>query len=223
MPMKRRTFRKRKPRLFTQAQAKQLKKMVDNRLIKDSEKKYLDTSATNSAVTYVGFNNTAAGIDLTAVAQGVAQGQRVGDMLRPTNLTVKYNLYWHNNAATTDGNTVRVLLVKWKNVGNPTLSNILQSVTQYNVVNSAYHWIDQHDDDYTVLYDKRHSCNYSQQTAHGEIRVNPRSLSPINFDPAGGSGNGVNKIYMYMCSDDSGIVSGYPTGSYYARLQYVDD
>ena len=210
---------------FSPAVSKEINKKIHKKFIKDSEKKYIDVSANTSyPVTYVGINNQATSLPLSEISQTVGPNGRIGLEVMPTSIRVAYNLYWHNNANTTDGNTVRVMLIRWNLTTNgpsyPVAGSILQQTGQYQVVNSAYTWVPKHSNDYQVLYDKRHKCSYSDQTSSGIIRVKGSKLHKITYETS--SNQGTYHYFLIAVSDDSGIVSRISHYRLSFSYQYID-
>lgn len=60
--------------------------------------------------------------NLCPLAQGVGNGQRVGDLVSMKNLLIRFSLVHQDST-----NVVRVMVVKWNEVGSPALGTILEA------------------------------------------------------------------------------------------------
>jgi hypothetical protein len=192
-----------------------IKSYVHKQMKADLELKYIDNYVTPQNVTTTG----ACGV-LVNIAQGAAQGDRVGDQITFTKLLWNVNL----TAANADVYShARVILFQWHpNVSflAPTVALMLEIPTATFL--SPLVW--ENRDQFTVLWDKAFSftgtatvpCDKSDHIAFQTLIPKRKTVIYEKGSTSGGS----NLIFLLYISDSA--AAPFPTIQYYARLEYLD-
>jgi len=158
---------------------------------------------------------------VSAVPQGAAQGQRVGDFIQPLKLILNFSLY----AATSDiVNTVRRFLVRWKPSDTlivPLIADFLEAAASANVLS---HFNFQLQDNYDILFNKFYAMAgipaspTSISAISGEIVFHLGRNPPIEFGLATNSGTN----HLYFCEGSDNTVVPFPLSNLSFRLYYQD-
>lgn len=182
------------------------KSYVKNVLKRTIETKIYDV------ISYV--SPTTAGIitDLSTISQGVTAKDRVGDVIAPMYLDIRYVI--------TDADTTqlfRVMIFKWHAddaSDAPQLNELLQDTAGYGCI-SPLKWEDK--ERFTVLYDKRIVIRLPSVIQEGHSkRIKISGKTNYNGSSTTGSGH----IYALFLSDSG--VAPHPSILFYGRLYYKD-
>jgi hypothetical protein len=194
---------------------KHVKNYVNQRLIADLEKKYIDANLTSTSITATG----SCGI-LVNIPQGVTQGTRVGDEVTLDKILFNMNI----TAANSDVfSHVRTILFQWHpniNLGTPSVADILETPTNTFYSQLNFQWRDQ----YTVLYDKVWSftgtatvpTDKSDQIVYTTVWPKRRAMKWI----LGSTSASSNTICLLYISDSA--ASPFPALQFSLRVEYLD-
>ena len=196
-----RTFKK---RVFRKA----VKKIVDSRI----ETKNID----NGLLFTIQNTWTVSDVIPTWPVNSTAASGRLGDQITPMSLSGRYYLY---NGGDTPGNTVRIVIVRWKqtNSSDPiTNAKIFATTSGTNAVNSTYLTADQGRHKFDVLYDKTFSLG-STKNIVGRFSI--KLKKKLNFATTSG-GPITGNLHWLVCSDSGGVTD--PVYTAFHRLTYKD-
>lgn len=175
------------------------------------ESKYWDTATSAS----IDFSGTV--YDLSAVTQGVADTNRIGDQLFPKSLELRMSM-----VAGDSTNLIRMLIIRYKmdtsiTGGPPPTANVLQYTSATHTPLSPVH----HDlrKTFDIIHDELFCL--VQNASNGQMIVNRvfnLGRVPINF--VAGATTGANKIFMVLYSDSGAAPN--PGVLFDTRLNFVD-
>lgn len=154
------------------------------------------------------------------VGRGTGQDQRIGTTVSPTSLRLKIRLHADDTGSPISGNfsmLFRIIVFIWKGYGDPTISQLLESVAILSHKNSEYKYQSK------VLYDKVHRLDSQIQMKHLNITLK-RALRryPINYDDNQSSTTyRLNGLHIAVISDP-GATSGQLRFDCTSRLCYKD-
>jgi hypothetical protein len=153
--------------------------------------------------------------NLSAMTQGVAQSQRVGDRCSLEAMALKYCFYPNS----TNGNAVRIVLFQWlqnNSVTVPTSALVLQYNTVAYASLAPYQFTGAKDELFAIVYDKLHSIDPGSSPAIGQAEISLKGRD-VSFDQA--ATTGIGHIYSLIISD---AAASAPTFSCTTRLLYRD-
>lgn len=178
------------------------------------ETKYRDT-AFNTTINIT----TQAPVDLTFIAQGDTDSNRIGDSIEWKNLEVRFALGSAGSVAAATAYTTRVVIFQWHPsdaITPPGYGDVMQSTT--SAVSPPNH--DQMSN-YKIIYDEIFNPSNVGEGTYTRDFVIPASRGRKSINFLGGSTSGMNKLYMIAWTNvASGSTS--PTFNYYTRLNYYD-
>lgn len=160
-------------------------------------------------------------LNLSGIAQGDGDDERIGDKVIPCYLGGRYNIVGVAGAGQSI-TQVRIVVFQWKaNADNlpPAVSMILSSPTRpftyYNTQQTSQ---------FKVLYDARHvivdKSGNDDFTQYGEFNIGEKQMKRINFKGAATLGEG--NIYLLAISDYTDADNAFPTMQGVFRLKYCD-
>lgn len=174
-----------------------------------TEIKHFDTAIAAAVVTSASTMNP-----LSAIAQGVAGNQRVGDEATLRGVTIRYRA-WGNS--TPIRCALRVVVFCWNDDSAslaPSLANVLQNTSQ---LTAPYNWQSVQDGDIRVLADELHQFSSAggPDTAvrHIELKLSDR----LAFNTGVTTGSG--QLYCLLWSDQA---TNGPSIELFARAYYTD-
>jgi len=183
-----------------------------------AEHKYIDTD--------LGANSITAGttvlLVLASPAQGIAQGQRIGERIKIRSLCNRFTLDGHGAAGGDLYNKWRVTFVQWRgsDVAPPLNSDIYQNVS--NVHTSPLNRPNLLDNEFKVLYDKAFVTSVGGPTSAIIRQVNfyGKRLYHKDFEYDGATTIADWKIYVLVTGDS--IAAPGPVFTLQNRLSYTD-
>lgn len=197
---------------------KEVKSEVKKALTKTVEEKFHNFAIGSAQI--AGTGNI---WDVTQIAQGLLDSNRVGDHIRPVEVDLFATLRTSINNI---DNNIRLILFQWKNqydsvTGLPTFGDILNSSysATVNTVNSPYNM-----DKLglrRILFDRTYALNLYSKDQHviRKTRVPMRSIDYQNGSAQYGNG----KIFLMAVSDDTTAVGGnMPLLSFVVQVRYTD-
>jgi len=211
-----------KKKALTKPQVRQVNKMIHSQI----EDKYTDDRYPYTSQSY-NTGLTIPRILTNGIAQGVSVSERIGDRVMIKSLDIRFSIY-HNSAGVSDpANSYRIIIFKWKlntAVSIPSLGGILQDqpglgATQNYGCDSPYMWVNQKNDDFAILYDKKFSLAPNSPAQNKHIRLT-KYLGAINFKPTTVDGSG--HLYIMVASDDAAPFAPCPVIGYISRVIYED-
>lgn len=219
MPPKKMYKKTAPPSHLTNAQKKDVKKLIHNQI----EDKYVDDLYSYTDQAYnTGLTTPRI---LTTIAQGVTVNQRIGDKVKLKSLHIRMSAYHNTFSSSDDANHIRVIVFKWKLstfVSVPATSGILSSpsgaLTLDYGTNSPYLWKNKEDDDFAILYDRKFCLNVGQGVPI-EIKLN-KFLGNISFEPTFTTGSG--HLFIMVLNDEGIGSTPCPTIGYISRAVYED-
>lgn len=153
---------------------------------------------------------------LLTVAQGTAEGERIGDHLTLKKLALRWQV-----TAADSSNTVRCLIFQWKQYTTPGLSDVLNLtapdfvsipfIAPYNIVT---------DSSYKILMDRVLVVDTDDPVKWRRKTIYKGITHKINFQGASGTSATYNQIYIAFVSD-SGATS-HPAVAATVDLSYKD-
>lgn len=160
---------------------------------------------------------------LTAPAQGIGQGQRVGDQIRLKWLEFRLDAYLVNAGGLDFTHHLRVIIFRWKlsnTVLAPALSNVLATLGTVQDDCAAYNWQGHQQKDFTILYD--HSMPIHRYSGATLLRKKIHlKNSRVDFDTGLSTGEGA--IYALLIADDvTGAHATYISAQWNSRVVYTD-
>lgn len=174
------------------------------RMKSNQELKFYDTAANTVSVSTSGVVLLA-----TNIAVGTAQTQRIGQKV-----TVKSHLLRYTLTAADSTQSVRVVIARYMDNGNPTIADLLQDT----VTNP---WLSPLDRDkghrFSVLFDKMHALG-----TYTDANICEKVYLSGNWD-VHWNASAVNEkggLYIFVISD-SGVAS-HPSIDYSSRVRFVD-
>lgn len=189
---------------------KSVKAYVKKEIARDNENKYIDTSFLAQPSNWTGTISS-----LSHPDQGLTSSNRVGDVIRPVSLSVKFVV----KIGLSTSAVGRIIVFQWRPQTTPTISNILQSSysATENHVNAPYD-VDQAPQ-FKILYDKRVSLSTNGDYITGWQKIIKRKkMLNITFTGSTGAGSASNKLYcIFMDSNNPAL-----TWSMVYRLEYED-
>lgn len=185
----------------------QVKTYVHAQLTRNIELRKLDTSG--------GFPLTAPTAILTDTTR-VPVANRDGLVVNFTKYRMAFSIITDPNAASTT--RVRILLVEWFPTSIPTAAQILESVTQPNVIQSAYNFGNRQF--YRVIKDTVYAlAPYAGKTSVHES-WDTKYSKKVRYDDTAGAPISMGLRYWIACTDNVGAV--FPHVAYYARAEFTD-
>lgn len=180
-----------------------------------SEKKYKDVIQSYAVVDY---NGTI--WDLTPVAQGTADTERIGDSYLPVDIEIRGQV--HGSDTT---NCMRIVLFRWNQdsnaTGDPVPSNILQAT--FTATDMAPYAPFYHDKtpNFWIIADERialmGSTSASSYVQNFEIKRHLQT-KPVSVTASGV--NGTYKLYLLVISDSG--TSSHPAVTFGSRMFFRD-
>lgn len=175
------------------------------------EEKFHDVLRAFTGLSYAGFIE-----DLTAISQGTADSNRIGDKLTPKRMEIRLNV------PDALAGTFRFIIFRWKATSVPIPGDILKPAhvnTQYAPLAPYFH--DQRSQ-FNILYDSgvlsQGSVNASKTfTFNKSMKM---ANKDVKYTAAGTAGSG--KIYLLSINDGDPLISSPPQLSYIVRLTYTD-
>lgn len=204
-----RTF-KRKPKASTKFVTKaEVKRYVQG----TREHKYFDTPF--AVVTIPRAGNV---LELTTIAQGLLDTNRIGDNIQPTSLQI--NLLFSNDLAAGVATWIRFVIFRWKidtNIALPALGNIMQNTPASTLAPLSPFNHDQRSQ-FEVLYDDL----FNLDNVYGSVNKCYKMLLPlaqkeVKYDAATTTASG--HLYSIMISNVAAVL---PTATGYIRVNYTD-
>lgn len=190
--------------------AKNVKRYVHSQISRSNETKiFFSTRALAQQ------NATATALDLTAIAQGDADNQRIGDKVRLLSLSLGINMA---SNASTAANAVRIIIVSTRVEGTPVLLDILEDAAVPQSMISRY---TNQATTQKVLWDKTFNLTTSVTAEVKEIYLNVflrKELGSIEFDN-GATTAPKGKIFMITQGRDN---TNSPAIAVEAVLKYKD-
>lgn len=208
-----RVYKKKKLTLPKNIPQKALQTAVSKALRKTEEVKNIDVTSTGLAVSYAGTQ-----VALIAVAQGQANGQRVGDNVRVRSAHI--TLTWAIADAT---NIVRCIVYQWHPLSTgsaPVPGSILEHTSDALAAISPY--VVNNDGDYSILYDKTiqlSAVSRPAATVDFWITGNKFLKRDVHYS-AGSSSVQKNGLFLLFVSDSS--AAAHPQVIFHARMRYTD-
>lgn len=211
--LKARRFRPRT--VLSKAQKNAVKKIATSAITKVSEKKFLDQA---SGPTQIGYDAPVISL-ISMPVQGDSVNTRDGDNLFIKSLRLKGQV-----ATSGQDVRVRVIVFQWMEdnaTSSPTASDILQDVTQYDILNSPYKI--NGPKHFKVLMDRRYVLDSPGQTWSRLFQANLKlPQKKIQFNA--GLATGVGQVYVMTLSDTYTVASGSGGNvTWYSRLRYLDN
>lgn len=215
MPARRKRTHARRKRYYTKKSNKlATKAYVKREIHKDDETKYLETATTGLAVDW---NGTVT--DLSVIAQGTTDGQRIGDKVRIRGL----RLHMIMNIADNTQN-VRVMIVQFRGntqiAGAPTVAQVLVPTTLGTINAPIANRVWDLTQQFNVLYDKLYTYeSVSKPVLHVRRTISIKYAKRLmSFYQAGTTG--ANKLYLMLISDSG--AAPHPSIQFQIRLMYDD-
>lgn len=201
MPYKKRVYKKRvikKP-----VTVKQVKKLItSSQEMKFHDKEFGSTVSTAGTV-----------FAISDIAQGQSDITRIGDQLTVKHIDIRGVAAF--TAAADTFNFVRLILVKWNELGVPTVPDILQTVGISSYL-SHYVMDTMRMKRFTILHDKTYSVVLNEQIAHWRIKKNVNIKVSYNLATT----NSSKGLFMILLSDSN--VSLHPYVGFVSRVLYND-
>lgn len=195
-------------------QKQEVLNLIDKKMAVALEKKHVDVLSNGSVAS--GFTQT---VDLTPIAQGISDTQRIGDQIDLCSIQGRYAL----SVGAGDGtNIMRVSVVQWLEdtsvTGTPIYGDILQYSTSPADIVSP--WELDKNKRYRVLWDKLFTLVEGADTAVQiiEFYINKGFQKKIQY--TNGATTGIGKIYLMFESDS--VLASHPQLSGYSRVRYFD-
>jgi hypothetical protein len=175
------------------------------------ETKVFDTTTTTAITTVI---NTGLLVNLSAIPQGVTQGQRVGDSVDLEGIELRLSA--NGNAS---GMTLRAILFQsLEPSGSVTAGTILAALSNVTAPLSAYNFTGVRQEDFKILHDSLHFLGPLTGPSDQQIlHVRQKLRSRIQFDAGASSGTGL--LFMLLVSDQP--TTG-PILTYAVRVAYAD-
>lgn len=204
---KRKTLRRKRKTIM-----RKVATMVDKKLAKNTELRFLDTNQTASAIDTTGFFSS-----LTLVGQGDHDDQRQGDKLTPKNLKINMNFVCGDST-----NIVRCLILRWKQLNSavaPIQADVMELTGAAGALAPISHYNHDKRSAYQVLHDKTIYLNGvdKPQVKHN-VYLNLKKYPKIKYLAT--TTNGYDHIYIGFISD-SGAAT-HPSVNFTARFNFVD-
>ena len=190
------------------------KAFVKKAIQKDDETKYLETASTGLSIDY---NGTVT--DLSVIAQGTTDGQRIGDKVKLRGIRLQMIL---NIGDVTQH--IRIMIVQFRGntqtAGAPTIGQVLVPTTLGTINAPIANRVWDLTQQFNVLYDKIYTLEgVSKPVVHIRRTISIKYAKRlISYYQA--LTTGANKIYLMMVSD-SGAAT-HPTAQFQIRLMYDD-
>jgi len=187
------------------------KKKVLKVIKEESELKYFGTQQVQLPVTTAGYI-----VDITAIAQGVGDQQRVGDECTLDSLELRYSAAYNLSSAL---DTFRIIVVEWFPSSTPGIGSILQ-VTGSTLTPLSYYNKDQ-EPNFKIHYDSLIDLvgNLSNPKAMHSQQIFLTSMRGARLQFVSGGTTGTSHLYVIAVSDQA------TTGDYLeyiARVNFLD-
>lgn len=184
-------------------------KLVNAKLNKNIEKKFMDVTFNNSVSTGGTF------VLLTSTSLGTTDSSmRVGDQIKLHSLQIRGQLQNADN-----WNYARIIVFRW-NVNNvfrvPQMLDILQDLSYPWL--SPYRFDAQRQGLFTIFKDKVIQTDNDDPTAKFKFNLLKKLNSRIDYD--GGTGDGKGHIYVLMVTDSAAVT--HPAVVFLARTVFTD-
>lgn len=205
--------------------SKAVKKYVKKAIATDIENKYI--TVTNSFASGVADTNNTGSVNLISnIAQGVTLNTRVGMVVRPNYLKLKYAGTAHSSSANNvDPTLVRVIAFQTRQSDLatvvPTTANVLENVGTGAGPISPMNDIALSAGQYKILHDQTHRVdNGVGQTYFGKMLIPASKLNNIHFNGSAGTNVAQGAIYLLVISDLA--TANAPSLMYGWELSYDD-
>lgn len=217
-------FYRRKRRFHSKKITKaSIKKTVKAVIASKNEEKYFDLKFSLTSTDVYNPSIT----QLSGIAQGVSDSQRVGDSVKPTSLDIRGNIYASVNGAL--GQTIRIIVFQWRpSLGSyaPSLSAILNNGSTTDGYQPFYQLNRDTRSQYKILADRTYmllGSTYAsgQQTslAGKYVHLKMKLKQPKIQWQAASTTNQMNGLYMVILSD-TGVTE--MSSNFVSRLMYYD-
>ncbi len=180
--------------------------------IRDNEKVEVEMKRLYGEITTPVAISTAGLItNLCSVAQGAGNSQRVGDKISMKKAVLRLALVHQDST-----NVVRLMVVKWFEVGTPSLANILEApAAGYNYPYAPINWNNRHQ--FRVMYDNMVASSTNTNAVLVE-KIFLKNLGPQQFQ-VGSTIPEQGSLYFVVVSDS--VASG-PTLNLMWTVSYTD-
>lgn len=194
------------------------KRVVKNALETQAELKFHNYSIASQNIDSAGNL-----YDLSVIAQGLTDSNRVGDVIRPEEIELRMTVV---PGSANTRSFLRVIIFQWKDLyeaslGLPTFNDILNSNYQstVNTVNAPRNMDKK--EAVRILVDRTYGVNYYSNDQKVIVKT-AKIMRKIHYT-AGSQYYGSGKIMMLLVSDDTSGLNAYrPTVSFVSQLTYTD-
>lgn len=160
--------------------------------------------------------------DLTAIAQGTADTQRIGDSISWVDLEMRLAVFTRSTTPTPTSSNVRVMIYQWHSddaIDPPSATVILGSSTSDPIAPVNYDLQNQQNK-IKVLYDKTFLVMNTGLGPQPTEFVIPHTAGRQKISYTGGGTTGNDHVYIMVGSDTPGAAA--PFVAFNARLRYRD-
>lgn len=186
---------------------KQVSKMIER---KDRQTTELNRHVV--ADSYATLSYSGVITDLSAIAQGTAETNRVGSKLQPQYMDIRGYI----NGETSSG-LVRYVVFRWDDDSTPTAANILKYTGDHKATSSPY-LIDNRSK-YKVYYDKVFAVS-NNGTEMVNIQKHIKLPKTKHIDYTGSATSGIHKIWALAITDR--VLASSPTILVVSELRFTD-
>lgn len=200
---------------------KSLKKMIVNTVkdiaSRDIESKYTDVDLTGVPFRAISAGNT---FQLSNVAEGTGDDQRIGSMLRAYKFTLRMNmLYFDPNTTLTAPATIRVIVFRNNCQGDQNDNQAFVLKTGTTPIEAMYNWVNR--SILQILHDKSFVIDPIQAPRQITHEINIFKTMVMKYDGAGAAPNGKGRLQLLVTSDIADPVVA-PQVVFASRMWYKD-
>lgn len=202
-----------------------LAKVVRRVIQRSTETKVCDTYFTQSL-----FYNTAPAYgDLTQIAQGTADNQRVGSKIKPIGMILRYQI--STDPAQSNTQPLRMIVVQdlRQTITAPPITDYLKDITGASSTGTAFLMPKNFEQapNFKILMDV--TSTYGVAVAHDnesfgvKSLIKPSAFNEVHFKgtSAALSDNSSGRIFIFFMTNHNGVMSA-PLITWHARLYYKD-
>lgn len=202
---------------------RQIRREVKSQVMKNIESKNYDSDIVWPVIDWVGFGSTVT----SAITQGPADNQYIGNKITPTHLTVRGLLARNDITAAQplgvlNAVQMRMIIIQHRTNVVPTSSQLLQAFGSNSVPISPIN-VD-HDNQFRVLIDRLWTLNYGHsQAVSFKVKIGMKKLQKIWFSDAVGTlERGLIRIYFFSNVNPAIAAADQPSAHTYSRLFFKD-
>ena len=204
---------------LSRMQARQVASIAKRAIVNEAEAKHLDGHQAFVEINFAGSTT----YDLSVIAQGDGENERVGNDIKPKYLALRYQVKAQQGTVQND-TEVRVLLFQWHpnsaQAGDPSTGVMLE-----NGNNPFAYYKTNQTKQFTILHDGKYVVNAERASPSWlylqDVTIPGQKMRKIHYNDATTT-TGENHIYLMFIHNYGGVDVEPPEIAYDCRLRYTD-